>query len=369
MNVPLVDLKAQYAAIKPEIDCAIHDVLDEAVFYKGPRVERFEQEFAKYVGARFAVGVANCTDALTLALRALRIGRDDEVIVPAMTFIATAEAVTAVGATPVFVDIDPATANIDINKIPRAITEKTKAIIPVHLAGRAVNMTLLTLVAREHGLAIVEDCAQAAGAAWKCCRVGTWGDIGCFSFYPSKNLGGYGDGGMVTTSDEMLARIVRMTADHGREQKFCHEFAGVSSRLDTLQAAVLAAKLPHLDDWNGARYRSAQLYNERLKDVEGLVLPAIPANPHEHVFHCYVVRVKDRFHVWDALRAKGIETGFHYPAALPFLEAYAYLGYDLDDCPEAWAFSQECLTLPLYPELTIDQIDYVADALKEAVGG
>ena len=365
--IPLVDLRAQYASIKGEIDAAVRAVLDDALFYKGPHVERFERAFGEYLGVEHVIGVANCTDALYLALRALRIGPGDEVIVPAMTFIATAEAVTMAGATPVFVDMDPATYNIDLDKIQRAVTVKTKAIIPVHLCGRAVDMTRLMAIANAWGLAVIEDCAQAAGAEWDGRAVGTFGQAGCFSFYPSKNLGAYGDGGAVVMHEEHLARMVRMLADHGREKKFDHEFEGVSSRLDALQAAVLTAKLRYLDVWNQVRRCAAALYATLLLDNEDISLPAVMADSESHVFHCFVIRVKNRDRVRAHLSEKGIETGIHYPVPVPLTPAYARFGYAPEDFPEAYAYSQECLSLPMYPELTEEQIGIVCDALIEAV--
>ena len=367
MKVPLVDLHAQYLAHRCEIDAAIQAILDDCLFYKGPHVEAFENLFAAKFGAEHCIGVANCTDALYLCLRAFGIGAGDEVIVPANTFIATAEAVTLAGARPVFVDIDPATYNIDIKRIERAVTGATRAIIPVHLCGRAVDMEHLRFVASVHSLKIIEDCAQAVGAEWEGRPVGTWGDAGCFSFYPSKNLGAYGDGGAVITDDAAFARKVRMLADHGREQKFDHEFEGVSSRLDALQAAILTAKLPHLGYWNQKRYLGALAYSVCLKGLDGITLPDIPAEHKNHVFHCFVIRLKNRDAVRAYLAEKGIETGLHYPIALPFTNAYARFGYKPEDFPEAFAFTQECLSLPLYPELTVDKIAFVAESLIEAM--
>lgn len=367
MRIPLVDLHAQYLVHRGAIDAAIQTVLDDCLFYKGPHVEAFESQFAATVKAEHCIGVANCTDAPYLCLRALGIGTGDEVIVPANTFIATAEAVTLAGARPVFVDIDPATYNIDIKKIGGAVTWVTKAIIPVHLCGRAVDMEHLRSVASVHSLKIIEDCAQAVGAEWGGRPVGTWGDAGCFSFYPSKNLGAYGDGGAVITDDGALARKVRMLADHGRERKFDHEFEGMSSRLDALQAAILTAKLPHLGFWNYRRYLGALTYEVNLQHQADIMLPDIPANRKNHVFHCYVVRLKDRDGVRARLAEKGIETGLHYPVALPFAKAYSRFGHQPEDFPEAFAFTQECLSLPLYPELTGDKIAFVADSLIEAM--
>lgn len=369
MRVPLVDLRAQYLAHGAEIDAAIKAVIDDCLFYKGPHVEAFEALFASRLRAEHVVGVANCTDALYLCMRALGIGPGDEVIVPAMTFIATAEAVSLTGARPVFADIDPATYNIDLDKAAQAITPRTVAIVPVHLCGRAVDMDRLRLVAAKRSLHIIEDCAQAVCAEWRGRAVGTWGDAGCFSFYPSKNLGGYGDGGAVVTHEAALARRVRMLADHGRMEKFDHEFEGVSSRLDALQAAILGAKLRHIGAWNQRRYLGALTYAVHLRGIEGIRLPDIPVDHRSHVFHCFVVRVRAerRAAIRERMAAKGIETGLHYPVALPFMKAYAHFGHEPSEFPEARAFSHECLSLPLYPELTVDRIRYVAEALIEAV--
>lgn len=365
--IPLVDLKVQYASIRGEIDAAVHAVLGDCRFYQGPHVEAFERSFAGFLGAEHCVGVGSCTDALYLTLRALRVGAGDEVIVPAMTFIATAEAVSMTGATPVFVDMDPRTANIDVRLIEDVVTEKTKAIIPVHLAGRAVWMDEVYIIADKRGLAVVEDCAQAAGAMWNGKRVGTFGEAGCFSFYPSKNLGAYGDGGAVVTSSESLARTVRMLADHGRERKFDHELIGVCSRLDGLQAAVLRAKLPHLDSWNLKRNMRAVRYTELLADVPGVELPDIPEDWMEHVFHCFMVRVEKRGAVAEAMRARGIEVGYHYPVPVPLTKAYAHMGHKPWHFTHAYSFANECLTLPLYPELTDAHMETVVNALSEAV--
>jgi len=367
MRIPLVDLHTQYLAHRREIDAAIQAVLDDCLFYKGPHVETFENLFAAKHRIDHCVGVANCTDALYLCLRAFGIGAGDEVIVPANTFIATAEAVTLTGARPVFVDIDPLTYNIDLKKIEASITERTRAIIPVHLCGRAVDMTQILAIARPRGLKVIEDCAQAVGAEWAGRPVGTWGDAGCFSFYPSKNLGACGDGGAVITNNPKLACTVRKFADHGRLYKFDHEFEGISSRLDALQAAILTVKLPHVAIWNQKRYLGALTYSVCLKGLNGITLPDIPAEHKNHVFHCFVIRLKNRDAVRAYLAEKGIETGLHYPIALPFTKAYARFGYKPEDFPEAFAFTQECLSLPLYPELTVDKIAFVAASLIEAM--
>lgn len=365
--IPLLDLRAQYASIKGEIDAAIGAVLGDCQFHKGPHLKAFEDAFSAYIGAGYCIGTANCTDALYLCLRSLNIGSGDEVIVPAMTFIATAEAVTLTGATPVFVDIEHGSCNIDIDKAAAAVTDKTMAIIPVHLSGRAVDMVRLCRMANGPGLFVIEDCAQAAGAEWDGQSVGTWGNAGCFSFYPSKNLGAYGDGGAVVTNTDFLAYRVRTLADHGQFDKSTHHSEGICSRLDALQAAILNAKLAHLDAWNAKRRAWAIAYDDRLSAIPGIGLPNIPDDPASHVFHCYVVRVKNRDAVRARLAEKGIATGVHYQEALPLMRAYARFGHTAGEFPEAYAYANECLSLPMYPELTTDQIDYIAASLTEAV--
>jgi dTDP-4-amino-4,6-dideoxygalactose transaminase len=365
MNIQLVDLEAQYEAIKNDIDSAIKDVVSETAFIGGKHVAKFEEAFAKFCGARYCVGVGNGTDALFIALKALGIGAGDEVITVANSFIATSEAITQTGARVVFVDIDPKTYNIDTNKIEEKITSRTKAIVPVHLYGQPADMDPILAIAKKHNLKIMEDCAQAHGALYKGRIIGSIGDMACFSFYPGKNLGAYGDAGAIVTSDESLAKKARMFANHGRIGKYDHEIEGINSRLDGLQAAILEVKLKHLDAWSEARRKNAYLYNECLKGT-GLVTP-VEIEKVKAVYHLYVVRTKreERQKFQDHLKSKGISTGIHYPIALPNLKAYAYLKHTRNDFPEATKASEEIMSLPMYPELSESQIKFIGQEIKE----
>ncbi len=365
MNIQLVDLKAQYETIKNEIDAAIKDVVSETAFIGGKHVAGFEESFAAFCRTKHCIGVGNGTDALFIALKALGIGVGDEVITVANSFIATSEAISQTGARVVFVDINPTTYNIDTNKIEAKITSRTKAIIPVHLYGQPADMDPILAIAKKHGLRIVEDCAQAHGAVYKDRTIGSFGDMACFSFYPGKNLGAYGDAGAIVTSDDLLAKKARMFANHGRVEKYDHDMEGVNSRLDGLQAAILGVKLKHLDQWSEARRKNAYLYNEHLKGT-GLVTPTEIANV-KAVYHLYVVRTKKelRQKLQDHLKSKGISTGIHYPIALPNLKAYSYLKHNSNDFPEATRASQEILSLPMYPELSKSQIQFVAHEIGE----
>jgi dTDP-4-amino-4,6-dideoxygalactose transaminase len=365
MTVQFVDLKAQYETIKQEIDAAIAEVLSETAIIGGRHVAAFEESFARFCGARHCIGVANGTDALFVALKTLGIGPGDEVITAANSFIATSEAITLSGARPVFVDIDPATYNIDTNRIGERITSRTRAIVPVHLYGQPADMDPILALAKKYGLKIVEDAAQAHGAVYKGRTVGSLGDMACFSFYPGKNLGAYGDAGAIVTNDDLLAANARIFANHGRVDKYDHDREGINSRLDGIQAAVLAVKLGHLEAWSAARRRNAYLYNGYLKDTS-LATPAELSDV-KAVYHLYVVRAKKdlRRGLQDHLRAKGVATGIHYPIALPNLKAYAYLGHGRNDFPKATQASEEIFSLPLYPELTEEQIRSIAGAVRE----
>jgi dTDP-4-amino-4,6-dideoxygalactose transaminase len=365
MRVPFVDLAAQYRSIQAEIDPAISEVISETAFIGGKFVRRFEESFASFCGADHCIGVGNGTDAIFIALRAAGIGPGDEVITAANSFIATAEAITMTGARVVFVDCDPATYNLDVIKVPGAVTAKTKAIVPVHLYGQPADMESLKAIADRYGLLVVEDAAQAHGAELKGRRTGTFGQMGCFSFYPGKNLGAYGDAGAIITSDAGLAKECRMIANHGRIDKYDHDFEGVNSRLDGLQAAVLQVKLHHLEEWTEGRRAAADRYNELLRN-SGVITPA-EAEGCRHVYHLYVVRVANRDAVREKLKAAGIETGVHYPIALPNLRAYAYLAHRPEDFPAATACSREILSLPMFPELSDEQIQYVCRELANAV--
>ncbi len=365
MNIQFVDLKAQYETIKSEIDSVIQTVVAETAFIGGQHIALFEESFARFCGVKYCVGVGNGTDAIFIALKSLGIGAGDEVITVANSFIATSEAITHTGARVVFVDINPRTYNIDTAKIERKITSRTKAIVPVHLYGQPADMDPILSLARKYNLKIVEDCAQAHGAVYKGKTIGSIGDMACFSFYPGKNLGAYGDAGAVVTGDEVLARNVRMFANHGRVDKYDHEMEGINSRLDGLQAAILGVKLRHLDSWSEARRKNAYLYNEHLKGTD-LVTPMEMANV-KAVYHLYVVRIKkdQRRKLQDHLKSKGISTGIHYPIALPNLKAYSYLKHNKNDFPEATKASEEILSLPMYPELSESQIKFIAQEIKE----
>jgi dTDP-4-amino-4,6-dideoxygalactose transaminase len=365
MKIPLVDLKAQYAGIKPEIDQAIQRVLDETDFIGGNAVKEFETAFASYCGTRTAVGLANGTDALQLSLLACGIGNGDEVITAVNTFIATSEAISAAGARPVFVDNDPDTYTIDVRKIEEKITPRTKAIIPVHLYGQPAAMDVVNEIAARHNLVVIEDAAQAHGARYKVKTVGNLGRLACFSFYPGKNLGAYGDAGAIATNDEALGNKVRMLANHGRLKKYEHQMEGYNSRLDTLQAAVLLVKLRHLKEWTEKRQRIASRYTQLLSAGKGIVTPT--TNPDAtHVFHLYVVRVQQRERVQQAMKEAGIATGIHYPIPLHQQPAYRYLGLPAGSFPVAERYAAELLSLPMYPELTNDQIEHVCATLIKA---
>jgi dTDP-4-amino-4,6-dideoxygalactose transaminase len=364
MNIPLVDLQAQYAAIKNEIDSAIEDVISTSAFIGGPHVSQFEAAFASFCDARHCIGVGNGTDALCVSLKALGIGFGDEVITVANSFIATSEAITMTGARVVFVDINPQTYNIDTNKIEGRITARTRAIVPVHLYGQPADMDHVLALARKYNLKVVEDAAQAHGAVYKGRKIGSMADATCFSFYPGKNLGAYGDGGAIVTNDDSVAIKVRMFANHGRIDKYDHEIEGVNSRLDGLQAAILRVKLNYLPQWTEARRRNAYLYNQYLKDT-ALVIP-VENDDVIAVYHLYVVRVDEelRTGLRDHLRARGISTGIHYPVALPNLKAYSYLNHAAPDFPEATSASKEILSLPMFPELTQTQLSYIANEIR-----
>ncbi len=364
--IPLVDLNIQYCHIKPEIDAAIERVISQGNFILGGEVRTFEAEFADFCQARYAIGISSCTAALQLALRACGVGHGDEVITTPLTFIATTEAISHVGAQPVFVDIDSTTYNLDPHQIEAAITERTRAIVPVHLYGQPAEMDLILEIARRNNLFVIEDAAQAHGAEYKGRRVGTLGNVGCFSFYPGKNLGAYGDGGMVVTNDPDIADQVRLLRNHGRRDKYEHLIEGYSYRLDALQAAILSVKLRHLEHWTDCRRRHAHLYNSLLRDTS--VATPTEAATVRHVYHLYVVNnVEHRADVQQQLKAKGIASGVHYPIPLHLQPAYRRLGHQPGDFPNAEAASQYILSLPMYPELMDGQIDLVVQELSRCV--
>ncbi|NLG48789.1 MAG: DegT/DnrJ/EryC1/StrS family aminotransferase [Chloroflexi bacterium] len=366
MPIPLVDLKAQYRSIKQDIDAAVARVLENASYILGKEVETFEQAFAAYCGTTYAVGVSSGTDALHLALLACGVGPGDEVITTPFTFIATAAAISHVGATPVFVDIDERSYNMDPARIEAAITPRTKAILPVDLYGQPADMDPIMEIARRYDLRVIEDACQAVGARYRGRRAGSLGDAGCFSFYPAKNLGAAGDGGMLTTNNAEIAERVRNLRDHGRISKYSHGAIGYTYRLDGLQAAILGAKLGHLDGWNDARRAHAQTYNELLEGT-GVILPQ-EAEGCRAIYHVYALRVPRRDELLEYLRAKEIGASIHYPLPVHLQPAYAALGIPKGSFPIAEACADSELSLPLYPEMTREQIEEVAAAVKEFLG-
>ena len=366
MQVPFVDLGAQYKSIRQDIDDAITSVIANSAFIGGDRPREFELAFAKIQGANHCVGVGNGTDALYIALKMLGIGAGDEVITAANSWISTAETISQTGATPVFVDIDEF-YNIDASLIEPTITPRSKAIVPVHLYGQPADMNRITRICNDHKLLLIEDCAQAHLARIDGRLVGTFGCAGTFSFYPGKNLGAYGDAGaIVSNSYEMISKF-RMYANHGALTKHEHQIVGINSRLDGLQAAILSAKLPYLGKWTEKRQGIADRYNTLLAGIDDLVLPGVAPN-RTHVFHLYVVRSSRRDALREYLGQRGIATGIHYPRALPLLPAYSSLGYTPQQFPLAHQYQGQILSLPIYPELTYKQIDHVAASIRQFYG-
>jgi dTDP-4-amino-4,6-dideoxygalactose transaminase len=363
--IPLVDLTAQYHSIKKEIDEAVLSTLESGHFILGPAVTKFEESIASYLSVDFGIGLASGTDALVLALRALNIGAGDEVIIPAYTFFATAGTVMSVGAKPVFVDVDPQSYQIDVSKIEEAITSNTKAIIPVHLYGHPAEMNPILAIAREYGLKVIEDNAQGFGAEYLGKKTGSFGDIGCLSFFPTKNLGAFGDAGMVVTNDPALAERMRMLRTHGWKKKYYSEEVGYNSRIDALQAAILQAKLPYLDSWNEKRRDLAHRYSEKLGST--LVVP-IERKWGRHVYHLYIVRSAKRDELQAFLKQKGIASEVYYPLPPHLSVPCRKFGYKEGDFPHAELASQQTLALPLYPELTLSQQDEVIAAVRVFTG-
>jgi dTDP-4-amino-4,6-dideoxygalactose transaminase len=370
--IPFVDLQAQYRAIKQEVDEAIGRVVESAAFILGREVEAFEAAFAAYLGAKFCVGVNSGTAAIQLAVMACGIGAGDEVIVPANTFFATAEAVSTAGATPVFVDVDPISYTIDPAKIEAALTNRTRAIIPVHLYGQAADLDPIFEIAARHDLSVIEDAAQAHGSLYRGRRVGALGRANCFSFYPGKNLGAYGEGGAVVTDDAEVARRVRLLRDHGSERKYRHDIVGYNFRLEGIQGAVLNVKLKYLDGWNDLRRAHAARYHELLSASSSgaggaLTLPQeLPYA--RHIYHLYVVQTEARDELQQHLTAAGVQTGIHYPVPVHLQPAYASLGHRAGDFPEAERQAARVLSLPMFPELTGEQIERVAEAVRAFAG-
>lgn len=366
-RVPFVDLGAQRDTIRDQVNEAMAGVLERTDFILGQAVADFETAFASYCDVPYAIGVDSGTSALELALRAVDVGPGDEVITTANTFIATVLAISGTGATPVLVDVDDQSYNMDIAKVETALTDRTKAIMPVHLYGQPVDMDPLLELARSRGIRIVEDAAQAHGARYKGRRAGSMGDAAAFSFYPAKNLGAYGDGGIVVTNDAEIADRVQMLRNYGQRKKYYHSMRGYNRRLDTMQAAILGVKLPYLDDWNAARDARARQYTELLADTE-IVTPAVMdfAQP---VWHLYVVRVKQRDAFQAYLSERNIFTGIHYPVPIHLQEAYRDIGYPKGSFPITEAHMDEIVSLPMYPELSAEAVEYVSEVIHEFVRG
>ena len=364
--IQLVDLVAQYHSIKQEIDDAVNATLESGHFILGPAVVKFEESISSYLGVKHAIGLASGTDALVLALRALNIGSGDEVIIPSYTFFATAGTVMSVGAKPVIVDIDPSTYEIDVTKIEERITPNTKAIIPVHLYGHPADMDAVLEIARKHQLKVIEDNAQAFGATYRGRKTGSMGDVGCLSFFPTKNLGAFGDGGMVVTNDPALAERMRMLRTHGWKKKYYSEEVGYNSRLDALQAAILQAKLPHVDEWNEKRRAAAARYSEKLAALD-VTVPA-ECDWGRHVYHLYIIRSDRRDELQAFLKQKGIASEVYYPLPPHLSIPCRRFGYKEGDYPIAEKAAKETLALPLYPEMTEQQQDQVVSAIREFLG-
>lgn len=365
MRVPFLDLTIQYKLLQKELDASFANVFSKGQFIKGPSLDKFEYEFAKYLGVKYCIGVASGTDALYLSLLALGVGKGDEVILPANTFIASAYAVLYTGAKPVFVDVSSETYNIDVHLIEKVITRKTKAIMPVHLFGQPVEMAAIRKIAQKHNLCVIEDACQSHGATYKNKHTGSLGNIAAFSFYPGKNLGAYGDAGAITTNSKKLAQEVKKLREYGGLSKYKYDKIGFNSRLDTLQTAVLLAKLQHLDEWNNKRYEIALYYTTRLtKEMPFIVTPYV----HEDavsVFHLYVIQAPKRKTLMKYLETRGIKTMIHYPIPLHLQKSLQFLGYKKGDFPVTENLSRRIVSLPMFPELTRKQQDYVIDTMKE----
>jgi dTDP-4-amino-4,6-dideoxygalactose transaminase len=364
MKVPFLDLKAQYLTIKDEIHEAISKVMESTAFAGGPFVAQFEQEFAKFCNCKHAIGVGNGTDALWLSLIALGVGPGDEVITVPNTFIATAEAITYCGAKPVFVDVDEKTYTMNPSLIEAAITPSTKAIIPVHLFGQTADMDPILAIAKEHNLYVIEDACQAHGAEYKGRKTGSIGNTGCFSFYPGKNLGAYGEAGAVVTNNDTLAETMRVFRDHGQAKKYYHSMIGWNARMDGIQGAVLGVKLKYLYEWNEARRNHAQEYNELLSPLSDIIKPHA-ADYAKHVYHIYAIRAQERDRLMTHLSEQGISSGIHYPGPIHLQKAYSFLGLNKGRYPVAERCALEFVSLPMFPELTSEQIAYIVDAIKQ----
>lgn len=363
MHVPFVDLKAQYDSIKSDIDAAISGIVEKTAFVMGPGVVGFEQAYAEYLGVKHVIAVSDGTNAIQVTLRALGVGAGDEVIIPTHTFMATAEAVSLVGATPILTDVDPVSYHTTAELIAPRISPRTKVIMPVHLYGQAVDLDPIYALARAHGIQVVEDAAQAHGTLYRGRKVGEGGAASTFSFYPAKNLGTYGEGGAIATNDDALAERARLVRDHGSKIKYEHEIVGGNFRMSGIEGAVLSAKLPHLDGWNQRRRAHAAQYAKELGDVAGITLPQESAHTTGN-YHLYVIETERRDELQAYLKARDIHTGIHYPIPIHEQKAYAHLGHKAGAFPEAARLTRRILSLPMYPELTKAQISYVASGVK-----
>jgi len=364
MNVPFVDLGAQYESVKEEMDEAIHQILDNTAFIGGKEVNEFEKNFQTLYDVDHCVPVGNGTDSLYIIMEMLGIGLGDEVITPANSWISSSETITQTGAKPVFADVEEGYYTIDPNHIEKLITEKTKAIMPVHIFGQMCDMDAIMKIAKEHDLYVIEDCAQSHFSEYEGKRAGVIGDVGSFSFYPGKNLGAYGDAGAIITNNEELAENCKMFARHGALKKHEHEMEGINSRLDGIQAAVLNVKLPHILKWTEQRIQNAELYGKYLSGIEDIEIPKVRDNT-KHTFHLYVIRAQRREELAEFLSKKGVSNSVHYPRILPNLPAYNYLNHSANDFPVASKYETQILSIPMYPELTEEMIEYVAEQIKE----
>lgn len=362
MQIPFVDLKSQYLTLKPEMDQAIQEIINQTAFIGGTPVDQFESAFARYYGVSHCISTANGTDSLYIIMKMLGIGTGDEVITVANSWISSSETISQTGAKPVFIDIDPVYYTIDEHLIEQKITENTKGIIPVHLYGQMCQMDKIKALSEKYDIPVIEDCAQSHFSEFRGKRAGLFGIAGSFSFYPGKNLGAYGDAGCIITNDDVLANSMRMFARHGALKKHEHKIEGINSRLDGIQAAVLSVKLPYILDWTQKRIQNAAVYNQLLEDVEQVTIPRVREDT-THSYHLYVIRCKERDQLAAYLHRKGVNTAIHYPTALPNLPAYEYLGTSPNEFPVSTAYQNEILSLPMYPELSRDSIQYICECI------
>lgn len=363
MKIPFVDLHAQYLSIKPSIDAAIEGIIRDTSFIGGKPVKDFEEKFAELYGVKHVIPCANGTDSLYIMMKMMGIGQGDEVITVANSWISSSETITQAGAKPVFVDVDPVYFSMNEHLLEAAITPKTKAVIAVHLQGQMCAIDVIEKICKKHNILLIEDCAQSHFSELGGIRAGLRGIASSFSFYPGKNLGAYGDAGCIITNDDELATRFRMYANHGALKKHHHQIEGINSRLDSLQAAILSAKLPHILDWTAARIEKAALYDKYLADIPQIITPAVRPNS-RHTFHLYVIRAEQRDALAEWLKKHDIETFIHYPTPLPFLPCYQYLNYQRSDFPEAARLQSEIISLPIYPEITEEMIAQVAQTIK-----